>query len=56
MTLPEGYRDILRGTLLDGREISSEQLENVRSNLQEQLRVDTTALCTILSDETRIQL
>ena len=54
--IPLGYKEILEGTLMDGREISNEQLENLRSNLMEQLRITTTPLSTNLHEETRGRL
>lgn len=51
--LPDGYRDVLQGALLDGAEISDESLENVRSNLMEELRKKDTKLSQKLSKKTR---
>ena len=54
--LPDGYREILQGTLLDGKAISDVQLENVRSNLMESLREPTSALSVELDEKTRGKL
>ena len=51
--LPQGYRDILEGKLMDGAEISDVQLENVRSNLMEELRKDNSPLSIKLDDTSR---
>ena len=54
--LPDGYREILQGTLLDGKAISDVQLENVRSNLMEALREPTSALSVEIDEKTRGKL
>lgn len=56
VTLPGGYKKILEGALLDAKNISDTQLENLRSNLMEALRKDSSPLALSLSPETSGQL
>lgn len=54
--LPSGYKDILEGTLLDGSQITDIQLENVRSNLMEELRKNRSPLSLSLAKPTKQKL